>query len=110
MMLYLYPFLDRVIVEFRHDTDKKLKPGSWQWGLRNYAWKTVWPFFSNLMWFLPVKWLRYWIINQANRLTGVIQTQARPRSGFEPGRPDHPLFRDGGLRVLHLLDLGLPAA
>lgn len=75
MMLYLYPFLDRVIVEFRYDTDKKLEPGSWQWRLRNYTWKTVWPFFSNLMWFLPLKWLRYWIINQANRLTGVIQTK-----------------------------------
>ncbi|MCQ0090829.1 FAD-binding protein [Roseovarius sp. M141] len=69
IMLYLFPFLDRVLVEFRYDTDEKLSPGSKTWAIRNYTWKTVWPFVSNVLAYLPWTWLRYKIIDVLNRLT-----------------------------------------
>jgi len=49
IMLYLFPFLDRVLVEFRYDTEEKLSTGSGAWAIRNYTWSKVWPFVSNLL-------------------------------------------------------------
>ena len=40
MMMYLFPFLDRVVVEYRHDADCVTTPTSWQWRLRNWVWST----------------------------------------------------------------------
>jgi hypothetical protein len=70
MMLYLFPYLDQVLVEYRSDSAAEIEPGAWQWKLRNYTWKTIWPFIANLLSFLPVRPLRYGITNLLNRLTG----------------------------------------
>jgi L-gulonolactone oxidase len=69
MMLYLFPFLDKVLVEFRYDTNEKLEPGSWQWKVRNYTWKTGWPFLANLFYYLPIRSVRYAILDFINRIT-----------------------------------------
>ena len=69
MMLYLFPFLDKVLVEFRYDTDAKLEPGSKTWWIRNWTWKTGWPFIANLLGYLPSRHIRYWITNWLNRAT-----------------------------------------
>jgi hypothetical protein len=37
MMLYLFPYLDRVVVEYRSDGSGPLRSGSWQWRLRNWT-------------------------------------------------------------------------
>ena len=69
MMLYLFPFLDRVVVEYREDSDKPLRSGSWQWRLRNYVWKTVSPGFAKLVGFIPWGAVRHPIYNAWNRVT-----------------------------------------
>lgn len=69
MMLYLFPFLDKVVVEYRYDVPGAPESGSWQWRLRNYTWKTLWPFTSHLLWYFPFRRLRNWMINQLNRVT-----------------------------------------
>jgi FAD binding domain/D-arabinono-1,4-lactone oxidase len=73
MMLYLFPFLDKVVVEYRYDAPGEVESGSWQWKARNYTWKTLWPFTSHLLWYLPSRPLRNWLIDQFNRLTVWVQ-------------------------------------
>lgn len=75
MMLYLYPFNDRVVVEYRYDSAKKLREGSLTWAFRNYTWKSVWPFIANALTFLPIPFLRNRIHGLLNSLTGLVQTK-----------------------------------
>jgi hypothetical protein len=76
MMLYLIPFLDKVIVEYRSDAPTKVKPGSWQWRLRNYTWKTLGPGFSMLLGYVvPIRPLRYALINLFNRAVALLLTK-----------------------------------
>ena len=69
MMLFLFPFLDKVMVEYRYDTDLPLRPGALSWRIRNLTWKTLWPFLANLLAFLPCRRVRYGLTNLANRFT-----------------------------------------
>jgi hypothetical protein len=70
MMLYLFPFLDKVVVEYRSDAPGEVKPGSWQWRVRNYTWKTLGPGYSMVLsYVMPIRVVRYALINLANRLT-----------------------------------------
>ena len=73
MMLYLFPFLDRIVVEYRYDSDVPLRSGSWQWRLRNFVWKTVSPGFGRLVG-IVVPWghARHVIYNLWNRLTMLV--------------------------------------
>ena len=69
MMLYLLPFLDMVVVEYRSDGPGKVRPGSWQWRVRNYVWKTVGPGLSMALGYIvPIRPLRYGLINLFNRV------------------------------------------
>ncbi|QDY71594.1 FAD-binding protein [Qingshengfaniella alkalisoli] len=70
IMLYLFPFLDKVVVEYRYDAPGKPESGSWQWKVRNYTWKTLWPFVSHLLYYIiPFRRIRNWLLNQLNRVT-----------------------------------------
>ena len=70
MMLYLFPFLDRVVVEYRYDGDGPVRSNSWQWRLRNWVWKTGSPFFGKVVTLLvPGRRLRSWIFDAYNRLS-----------------------------------------
>jgi FAD/FMN-containing dehydrogenase len=70
MMLYLFPFLDRVVVEYRYDGDGPMRSNSWQWRLRNWVWKTGSPFFGKIVTLLvPGRRLRSWIFDAYNRLS-----------------------------------------
>ncbi|MBV8821781.1 MAG: FAD-binding protein [Ktedonobacteraceae bacterium] len=48
IMMYLNPFHDTVLVEFRryHDTKKPQRLTSWQWKFRNFLWSTLAPFYG----------------------------------------------------------------
>ncbi len=74
MMLYLFPFLDRVVIEYRENArDVPIEPDSWQWRVRNYTWKTLWPFIAKTLGYaIPVRALRFAIINGLNRLTSLV--------------------------------------
>lgn len=78
MMMYLYPFNDRVVVEYRYDnpddTVTTRSSGSTVWKIRNYTWKTVWPFIANVLHFLPLRKLRNAIHHALNMITGWVQT------------------------------------
>jgi len=67
MMLYLFPFLDRVTVEFRkYDGDESM-PNKFLWWFRNYVWKTVGPTYGYLLTkLMPIKRLRYFFIDWFN--------------------------------------------
>lgn len=48
MMMYLNPFLDTIVVEFRqyHPTRHPKSLTVWQWKLRNFLWSTFAPFYA----------------------------------------------------------------
>ncbi len=71
MMMYIDPFLDTITVEFRRYREDKdpAKASSWQWKLRNFVWSTLAPYFSyTVTKYIPVKRLRYLLIDTYNRL------------------------------------------
>lgn len=75
MMLYLFPFLDRVIVEYRYDGIGPLASNSWQWRLRNWAWKTVNPGLGKTVSLLvPIKSLRSLLIDRLNQVSQAVLT------------------------------------
>ena len=69
MMLYLLPFLDKVVVEYRSDGLGEVRPGAWQWHVRNFVWKAVGPGYSMILGYIvPIRPLRYVLINLFNRV------------------------------------------
>jgi len=76
MMLYLFPFLDSVVVEYRYDGKEPMKSRSWQWSFRNWVWKTGSPAFGKIVTSLvPFRHLRSWILDTYNRLSKWVITQ-----------------------------------
>lgn len=70
MMLYLFPFLDKVAVEYRSEGVGTIQPDSWQWRLRNWVWKTGSPGLARLMSILvPHRQWRSSLTNVYNRFT-----------------------------------------
>lgn len=75
MMLYIGPFLDTIVVEFRkyHGDSPPARATTWQWKLRNVVWKTVAPSFSwKVTKNVPIKRLRHFILDGFYRLINVI--------------------------------------
>lgn len=71
IMLYINPYIEKVLVEERryHDPEGAGRPTRWQWRFRNAAWKTVAPYFSYLMkTHVRSAKLRYLFINWFYRL------------------------------------------
>lgn len=67
MMLYLFPFLDRVTVEFRKYVSDNSPPNRFIWRFRNYAWKTVGPTYGYVLTkVMPVKGIRFFLIDWFN--------------------------------------------
>ena len=68
-MLYLFPFLNRIGVEFRRYQDSGKVKSHWQWWLRNTFWGKINPGFSRTVTkFVPGRSLRSGIVNLSNRL------------------------------------------
>ena len=75
MMLYLFPFLNRITVEFRrYDRDGAVgKIDTFLWTLRNWVWKLFAPAFGHYVTkFVPIIFLRYLMIDWFNRLIVVV--------------------------------------
>ncbi|HUJ44100.1 MAG TPA: FAD-dependent oxidoreductase [Opitutaceae bacterium] len=75
MMLYLFPFQDRVVVEYRSDGIGPIRSHSWQWWLRNLVWKTIGPGFGRLVTLLmPLRHVRAWLLDAFNWVSQRILT------------------------------------
>ena len=69
MMLYLFPFLDMVMVEYRWEGEAPLKPRAWQWALRNFIWSKGGPWYGKVVsTFVPFSALRAFLVNTLNRV------------------------------------------
>jgi FAD/FMN-containing dehydrogenase len=82
MMLYIFPFLDRLTVEFRRYSGAEAEaretsmPNHLIWRLRNLAWKSVAPGFGYLAErYVPFKGPRYRLVNGFNRLVQLTMRQ-----------------------------------
>jgi L-gulonolactone oxidase len=70
MMLYLFPFLDRVMVEYRYEGSPPMRSQTWQWRLRNFVWSKMGPIYGKIVTtFVPFRSLRSFLVNLMNRLT-----------------------------------------
>eukprot|EP00172_Hildenbrandia_rubra_P000682 Plantae.Rhodophyta-Hildenbrandia_rubra.ctg1374.p1 GENE.Plantae.Rhodophyta-Hildenbrandia_rubra.ctg1374~~Plantae.Rhodophyta-Hildenbrandia_rubra.ctg1374.p1 ORF type:complete len:454 (-),score=69.23 Plantae.Rhodophyta-Hildenbrandia_rubra.ctg1374:77-1438(-) len=49
MALYLFPYRNKIVVEYRYDGDPSVKVTSWQWRLRNWVWKAGSPAFGKIV-------------------------------------------------------------
>ena len=70
MMLYLFPFRNRVSVEYRsYLKGVKLSRGL-VWKLRNYIWKTAAPGYGYLVTkLIPIKAIRYFFVDRFNQVS-----------------------------------------
>lgn len=68
MMLYLFPFLNRVMVEYRYEGEPPMKSHTWQWRLRNFVWSKLGPTIGKIVTgYVPFRGLRSAITNLMNR-------------------------------------------
>lgn len=75
MMLYMYPFLNKITVEYRKYREGGKPKNSFPWRVRNFTWKTLAPGFAfYITKLMPIKGIRYFLINRFNR---IIQTALR---------------------------------
>lgn len=68
MMMYLFPHLDKVVVEYRRYLESEVK-SHWQWRLRNWFWKAVAPGYAHFVSDkVPFRWIRSRMYNSFQRL------------------------------------------
>jgi FAD/FMN-containing dehydrogenase len=90
IMMYIFPYLDRVGVEFRRyvgPADQATKPATHAlWKLRNFAWKTFMPGFgaATERW-VPSRGVRYRMINGLNRVTQMVMLPRLKAGNTVPG-------------------------
>ena len=73
MMLYLFPFSDRVTVEYRYYRKNVKSSRGLVWKVRNYVWKNIGPGFSYLVTkLIAIKSVRYWFIDRFNQIVRLI--------------------------------------
>ena len=69
MMLYLFPFLDKITVEYRRYGAAAGRPHRFLWWFRNTIWKNVGPGYGYLVTKLvPIKAIRYRLIDRFNQV------------------------------------------
>ena len=90
IMMYIFPYLDRVGVEFRRyvgPADQATKPATHAlWKLRNFAWKTFMPGFgaATERW-VPSPGVRYRMVNGLNRVTQLMMLPRLKAGHTVPG-------------------------
>ncbi len=85
MMLYLFPFRNRVVVEYRSDGEGSPRSGTWQWAMRNYSWKTISPAWGKVVTrFIPGKWLKSKLVNVFNFFVQLILVRLIRGSAVSP--------------------------
>jgi FAD/FMN-containing dehydrogenase len=75
MFMYLFPFNREVNVEFRSYWEgPEPTPNGWRWGVRNYFWKNVLPYFGYLASkYVSSKPVRYVLVDRMNTLIIALQ-------------------------------------
>lgn len=69
MMLYLFPFINKVVVEFRRYNDDREVKSHWQWWLRNTFWSKLNPGWSRFISkYVPGRRFRSLLVNLSNRM------------------------------------------
>jgi FAD/FMN-containing dehydrogenase len=81
MMMYVFPFLNRIVVEFRSyvgeeaEVKKRLRASHFIWRLRNRSWKTVVPWLNHILEKYAPQLIRYHIVNAVNWIVQLMLTK-----------------------------------
>lgn len=70
MMLYMFPFIGKVVVEYREYVEGKVT-SHWQWWLRNFVWSKFAPFYAALLTKILPRAIRNFFLNCFGRLNVV---------------------------------------
>lgn len=85
MMLFLFPFIDTVIVEYRYRGGGPIQHDRWEWRLRNWVWKTGSPFVGRTVSkIVPTQRLRSWTLNGYNRLSRAVMQKTLREANTSP--------------------------
>jgi FAD/FMN-containing dehydrogenase len=85
MMLYLFPFLNAVTVEFRDYRPGSSPSNRWVWRLRNWVWSKGAPTFGYYVEkLIAIKSIRYAIIDILNRMLKTVLTLALRSPATDP--------------------------
>ena len=88
MFMYIFPFLDSIVVEFRkyREDDGTTKPDESLWRLRNRVWSTTQPAAAaRITRLVPLKRLRYFLIDRSNaRLKKVVNLFLKNKHTLAP--------------------------
>lgn len=85
MMLYLFPFLNKVSVEYRKYSNGTRFSKRFIWRFRNWVWANLAPSFGYYVTrFIPFKPLRYFLVDRFNQLTLFVQQLSLRGSGTNP--------------------------
>jgi L-gulonolactone oxidase len=85
MMLYMFPFLGRVMVEYRAEGAPPIRANAWQWRLRNFVWSKLGPAFAKIVSsYVPLRGLRAVLLNTMNRLTLLMAAKLLRGSSTSP--------------------------
>lgn len=69
MMFYMFPFIDRIGVEFRRYNDSPKVKSHWQWRLRNWIWKSFAPGYARFVSkYIPGKPVKAFFYNTFGRI------------------------------------------
>lgn len=72
VMMYLFPHIDKVVVEYRSYVDGEVD-SHWQWRLRNWFWKSVAPAYAHFVTDnVPSRWLRNRLYNGCQRFNAAM--------------------------------------
>ena len=110
MFMYIFPFLDSVLVEFRNyrEDDGTTEPDSKLWELRNQVWSTSQPASAErITRLVGWKWLRYRLIDRSNRFLKKTVNKFLKNDHTPRARPDHSLPGGGRPKQVHLQHLGV---
>ena len=73
MMLYLFPFLNEIAVEFRKYGEADQTSGKKLWDLRNWTWKTLAPGYGYVLTkLIPCKGFRYGLVDAFNQKVQIL--------------------------------------
>ena len=108
MFTYMFPFRNRIVVEFRGETGASGKGSRWPWVIRNLCWSKINPMVARILEKWPEPISRYWIIDRWNEATACAPGPPAGRAFHIASRANPELPPPRRARPIYVHLLGIP--